>query len=73
MGYSNFNEGYVGVWRPAAETDNYNLVAQALNTSKPIPYSKTGVWEETCENVADALGQIDSTFKRKPFLKTCGV
>lgn len=53
--------------------DNYKLVALALNTSKPIPYSNTGVWEETCENVADALGQIDREFNRAAFLKVCDV
>lgn len=53
--------------------ENYKLVALALNTSKPIPYSNTGVWEETCENVADALAQIVPAFQREQFLKICGV
>lgn len=51
---------------------NYIRVARALNITKPAPYFKTGVWEETCYNVAHALRDVRG-FNRHKFLAVAGV
>ena len=57
-------------------TFEHGLIAQALNDTKPM-HSHAGVWEYTCQNVADALGRNARAmlldFDRPQFLKACGV
>jgi hypothetical protein len=51
---------------------NYLHIARALTITKPVPYFKSGVWEETVYNVADALRDARG-FDRHKFLTVAGV
>ena|SRR5579863_10375665 len=48
-------------------------VAKALSITKPIPYTPSGVWEATVQNVADSLGLAMHSPERENFVKTAGV
>ena len=50
---------------------DYVKIAQALNLTMPIPFSKEHVWYATCQNVADALQAENKLFDAKKFIKAC--
>jgi hypothetical protein len=58
------------IWEKPVSPD---AIAKALAITKPIPYTPNGVWEETVQNVADALGLEMNTPERESFTATAGV
>lgn len=64
---------------------DYELVAKALNTAKPLPYSEqtnqyitpkqvtliTDSWFTTCQTVANTLQDANVKFDRIKFIKAC--